>query len=261
MTYLAVYGFTFGLFASVFLVAQLKQNNGYIDIIWGPGFVAAAWISYLYGNPAGTVPLVMTIFVTVWGLRLGWHLARRNIGKPEDYRYAQMRANWNPKYYYIRIFFKVYMIQFALNVLIGLSVIVSNLQDIPEWSFRAAIGAVCWGIGFLFEAVGDAQLKKFKADPESKGKIMTLGLWRWTRHPNYFGESLQWWGLFVMAADSPGRLFLIVSPLTITGLLLFVSGIPLLEKKYEGREDWEAYKKQTSKFVPMPPGRNRGGVA
>jgi steroid 5-alpha reductase family enzyme len=115
---------------------------------------------------------------------------------------------------------------------------------------------VCWGIGFLFEAVGDAQLKKFKADPESKGKIMTLGLWRWTRHPNYFGESLQWWGLFVMAADAPIRMLLVISPLTITGLLLFVSGVPLLEKKYAGRADREVYKERTSKFVPLPPRGN-----
>lgn len=151
------------------------------------------------------------------------------------------------------MFFKVYMLQFLLNVLIGVTVIVSNLQDIPDWSFRTGAGAVLWAAGFFFEAAGDAQLKKFKSDPANKGKLMTIGLWSWSRHPNYFGESLQWWGLFVMAADSAARLLLIVSPLTITGLLLFVSGVPLLEKKYEGRSDWEIYKKRTSKFVPLPP--------
>lgn len=255
MTYFAVYAFSFGLFAAVFFIAQSKRNNGYIDIIWGPSFVASAWFSYWLGAPSGSLPLVITLLVTVWGLRLGWHLARRNIGKPEDYRYAQMRTDQDPLGFYVRIFFKVYMLQFALHILIGLSVVVSNLRDIGTWTFGSALGVALWATGFFFEAVGDRQLKSFKADPANKGQLMTIGLWSWTRHPNYFGEALQWWGIFVMAFAAADRLFLIVSPLTITGLLLFVSGVPMLEKKYAGRPDWEAYKKRTSIFIPRPPKR------
>lgn len=253
MTYFAVYAASFGLFAAVFLIAQSRRNNGYIDIIWGPSFVVSAWFSYWVGAPSGSLPLVITLLVTIWGSRLGWHLARRNIGKPEDYRYAQMRTDQEAWQFYLRIFFKVYMLQFALHILIGLSAVVSNLRGIEAWTPVSILGAALWVIGFLFEAIGDRQLKKFKADPAHKGQLMTIGLWIWTRHPNYFGEALQWWGLFLMAVYSSDHIFLIVSPLTITCLLLFVSGVPMLEKKYAGRPDWEAYKGRTSKFIPRPP--------
>jgi steroid 5-alpha reductase family enzyme len=115
------------------------------------------------------------------------------------------------------------------------------------------IGLCVWGIGFYFESTGDAQLKEFITNPANKGKLMDRGLWKYSRHPNYFGEVTQWWGLFIVALSITGSLFTVIGPLTITTLILFVSGVPLLEKKYAGRPDWEEYKKRTSIFIPLPP--------
>ena len=240
-------------FVATFIYAQSQKNNGLIDIAWGVGFVLSALLSLLVGAPTGPVPLAMTAAVTIWGVRLTWHLMRRNLGKPEDFRYANMRNTWNPSTFYLRMFIQIYLLQLVLNLLINLTTITANLQDIVGWSTLATIGLAVWLIGFYFEAVGDAQLKQFKADPANKGRLIEHGLWRFSRHPNYFGEATQWWGLFLMAISGGNNYWLVISPLVITLFLLYVSGVPMLEKKYAGRSDWEAYKARTSKFFPWFP--------
>ena len=150
------------------------------------------------------------------------------------------------------MFVQIYLLQFFLNYLINLPTIVRNLEDLQDWNILATIGLLVWLTGFFFESVGDSQLRKFKADPANKGNLMTRGLWRYTRHPNYFGEATQWWGICLMAISDGRYIWLLVSPLAITLFLLFVSGVPMLEKKYAGRPDWEAYKAVTSKFFPLP---------
>ena len=164
-----------------------------------------------------------------------------------------MRNSWNPSTFYLRMFVQIYLLQLVLNFLINLTTITANLQDISGWSLLASIGVVIWLIGFYFEAVGDKQLKDFKAQPANKGKLIEQGLWRFTRHPNYFGEAAQWWGLYLMAISGGRNYWLILSPLLITFFLVYVSGVPMLEKKYAGRPDWEDYKRRTSKFVPWLP--------
>ena len=147
-----------------------------------------------------------------------------------------------------------YLVQFILNVLVGFPIVYVNLEGARGHNLLTWLGMALWFIGFFFEAVGDEQLRRFKLNPDSKGKLMTTGLWAWTRHPNYFGESVMWWGIFVIGLSGDlGRVWLIFSPLLMTFLLLFVSGVPLLEKKYAGRPDWETYAKRTSKFFPLPP--------
>jgi len=252
MDFLLILLVLFGFFVITFIVAQLFRNNGYIDIVWGLGFVVSAGMSFLVGQPHGAIPMVMTIFIGVWGLRLTWHLARRNIGKPEDFRYADMRRRWNPSTFYIRMFIQIYLLQFILNSVINLPAIVTNLQDLNGWGVPASIGLAVWAVGFAFETAADHQLKVFKANPKNKGRLLTTGLWQFSRHPNYFGEAAQWWGIYLMAINDFHNLWLIISPLTITLFLLFVSGVPMLEKKYEGRADWEEYKKRTNKFFPGP---------
>lgn len=240
-------------FVITFFVAKSQMNNGLIDIVWGLGFVVSALMSFFVGHPTGMVPKVMTLLVAVWGLRLSFYLARRNLGKPEDFRYADMRAKWDPRTFHIRMFIQIYLLQLALNYLINLTTIVTNLEDQSSWGVLATLGVIVWIIGFIFESVGDAQLRKFRTVPANKGQLITTGLWRYTRHPNYFGEATQWWGLYLMAVSEGRLLLLIISPLLITLFLLYVSGVPLLERKYAGRPDWEAYKAKTSKFVPWFP--------
>lgn len=240
-------------FIVTFIIAQSQRNNGLIDIAWGLGFVFSAWFSFWIGKPSGAVPLTMTFLVTVWGLRLTYYLMRRNLGKPEDFRYANMRATWNPATFYLRMFIQIYLLQLALNFLINWTTITTNLQDLSGWSLLATGGIAIWLVGFFFESVGDWQLKRFKSDPQNKGKLIEIGLWRYSRHPNYFGEAVQWWGIYVMAISSGRNYWLIVSPLLITLFLLFISGVPMLEKKYAGRPDWEDYKRRTSKFIPWLP--------
>ncbi|MDD2458228.1 MAG: DUF1295 domain-containing protein [Eubacteriales bacterium] len=240
-------------FMITFIIAQSQKNNGLIDIAWGLGFVFSAWFSFWFGKPQGTVPLVMTLLVTVWGLRLTYYLMRRNLGKPEDFRYANMRATWNPSTFYLRMFIQIYLLQLVLNFLINWTTITANLQDLAGWSPLASVGVAVWLVGFFFESVGDWQLKHFKAEPQNKGQLIETGLWRYSRHPNYFGEAVQWWGIYLLAISGGRNFWLVVSPLLITVFLLYISGVPMLEKKYAGRPDWEDYKRRTSKFFPWFP--------
>lgn len=252
MNYFWVYLILFLGFVGVFFLGKQKKKHDYIDIFWGVAFILSAIVSWLLGvrSLSGSLLTVLTI---LWGARLSIHLAKRNIGKPEDFRYRAMRENWKQRFELV-MFFKNYMTQFLLNVIIGFPIVYTNLQGSEDFIPFMVAGLLIWLVGIFFEAVGDAQLTRFKQRPDSKGKLMTEGLWSWTRHPNYFGEATVWWGIYVVALSaSLGRFWLIFSPLTITLLLLFVSGVPLLEKKYAGRPDWEAYKKKTSKFIPLPP--------
>lgn len=251
--YLLILAAMLAFFVVTFVIAQVQKNNGLIDITWGLSFMLSTLVSLLLGKPEGAVPIVISVLVLVWGARLSWYLIRRNVGKPEDFRYANMRNTWDPKTFYIRMFVQIYLLQLVLNFLINLTTITTNLQDLAGWSLLATFGLVLWLIGFFFEAVGDRQLRQFRANPANKGTLIQTGLWRYTRHPNYFGEATQWWGIFLLAISGGRNYWLILSPLLITFFLLYVSGVPMLEKKYEGRSDWEDYKRRTPKFFPWLP--------
>ncbi len=253
MNHLILLGALLAFFLATFAVAQRLKNHGLVDIAWGTGFVLSAWVSFALGAPTGPVPIAMTALVTVWGVRLTWHVARRNLGKPEDFRYAHMRETWDPKTYGLRMFLRIYLLQLVLNYLIALPTVVTNLAAPAGWTGWASAGVAVWAVGFFFETAGDAQLARFKADPANRGKLLTTGLWRYTRHPNYFGEAAQWWGLFLLALRGWSTVWLVLSPLLITLFLLYVSGVPLLERKYAGRADWEAYRRRTPKFFPWLP--------
>ncbi len=252
MKYLLVYLILLGAFALVFLIGKKERKHDYLDIFWGLGFILAAVVSWLLGERP-SAGLLMTLLVLLWGSRLTFHLAKRNIGKPEDFRYKAMREKWKNRFELV-MFFRMYLLQFALNAFIGFPVVFVNLQGAKSPDFFTWLGLLVWLGGFFFEVAGDEQLRRFKKRPDTKGKLMTTGLWAWTRHPNYFGEAVTWWGLFLISLTGDiGRVWLVFSPLLITFLLVFVSGVPMLEKKYEGREDWRRYKERTSKFLPRPP--------
>ena len=232
-----------------FIIGQIKKNNAVVDIAWGLGFVLVAWFTYIFSDKA-IINSVITLLVSLWGLRLGYYLFKRNWNKNEDYRYVNMRKSWI-KYPMLQAYLKVYMLQMILMFIISIPIIfVNNLSD--SLSIVSYIGLFIWIIGYFFEVVGDYQLKKFVSN--NKGKIMKSGLWKYTRHPNYFGEATMWWGIYLIAF-SVGGIYTVISPILITILLLFVSGVPLLEEKYKDNEEFKEYAKVTSIFIPWFPKR------
>ena len=241
-------------FFVVFLIGQAKKNNGLVDIAWGLGFVIVGVYSFFASEFQTERAAVITILVALWGLRLGYYLFRRNWSKAEDYRYVNMRKRWGTtKSKYVKIFLNVYLLQLILLFIIAQPIITVNKSSEMGLGWLDYIGIAVWIIGYIFEVVGDSQLKAFISKPENKGRLMKYGLWKYTRHPNYFGEATMWWGIFIISLSVPNGWTGFYSPLIITLLLLFVSGVPLLEKKYKKHPEWPEYEKTTSKFVPMPP--------
>lgn len=252
--YLEVLIFLFLFFTVFFLIGQFMKNNSVADAAWGLGFVLTAWYLLIRNSDRGFKSVLITACITVWGMRLTYHITNRNMGKQEDYRYAAMRKQWGNHFVALRSFLYVYMMQMLIQYLVSLPVIYGNLtaQKLRWYNW---LGLLIWAVGFFFESYGDYQLKLFKKDPANKGRLMDQGLWSLTRHPNYFGDSTMWFGIFLLAVSDWHGLWTIFSPCLMTYFLIFVSGVRLLEKKYRGREDFEAYKQKTSAFFPWFPGK------
>jgi steroid 5-alpha reductase family enzyme len=234
-----------------FSVSRWAHRSDVADVAWGIGFIIIALTSLSRSGLEPTQRLV-TILVAIWGLRLARHIFVRLRRRPEDKRYVEMRAKWGNRAT-LRTFTDVFLGQAALTWLVAMPVIIINATAGSGIGVLAAIGAVIWLVGFGFESIGDKQLGEFIASPANKGRLLTTGLWSYTRHPNYFGEVTQWWGIWVIALAVPYGWLGIIGPLTISFLILKVSGVPLLERAYAGRADWEAYKARTSVFIPLPP--------
>lgn len=240
-------------FLIFYIIAQITKNNSIVDIGWGLGFAVAAIYSFIVSAVYDLTSIIVTVVVSIWGFRLFYHIMIRNWKKPEDYRYVSMRKSWENKNPALKAFVRVFMLQMILMYIISLPVIVSNVAEIRNSIYWIIPGLIIWVIGFVFEVMGDWQLKVFKTDIKNKGKIMKQGLWKYTRHPNYFGESAMWTGIFIMSVSKGMVYITFISPVLITLLLLFVSGVPLLEKRYTGNPEYDIYKKQTSKFFPWFP--------
>jgi len=235
-----------------FVISVFRRRNDVADVAWGLGFVLLAWTSFFLSDGSGTRGVLVGVLVSVWGLRLAWHIHARNRGKAEDYRYMAWRRQWG-RWFYARSYAQVYLLQGALLFLISLPVLIINRSGGGPFRFLNGIGVLVWLFGFLFESVGDAELARFVKDPLNRGKILQSGLWQYTRHPNYFGEVTQWWGIWLVALGVPGGWVGIVGPLTITVLILKVSGIPILERKMAENPDFAEYKRRTSVFLPWFP--------
>lgn len=233
----------------IFMLAWIKKDNSIVDIAWAIGFILVAILTFLLRTGFVTRHVLVTALIFIWGTRLATHIAIRNRGRGEDFRYAQWRKDWG-KWFFIRSFFQIYMLQGFLLLIIAYPVMLINHSKETGIVFLDTLGLIIWLIGFFFEAVGDYQLSKFKRKAENKGKIMTQGLWRYTRHPNYFGETAMWWGIFLIALSVKNGWTAVVSPLLITFLLLRVSGVKMLEKKYVDHKKFEEYAKRTSAFFP-----------
>lgn len=238
----------------LWLLSLQLRNSSIVDIFWGFGFVVAAWF-YFMQTPEGFLgrKLLLSTLVTLWGLRLTLHILVRNWGKPEDYRYQAWRQAAGPSWWW-RSFFKVFFLQGVLMWLISAPLLAAQLSPLPaQLTLLDAFGAIVWLMGFYFEAAGDWQLSRFKANPDNRGKLLTTGVWRYTRHPNYFGDAAQWWGFFLIATAAGGW-YTIFSPVMMTYLLRFVSGVALLEKDLSNKKPGYAeYVASTNAFIPWFP--------
>ena len=243
-----------GLMTLLWLVSLALKDSSIVDSFWGVGFVIVFWATTLLTPESLTSRIILLGTVaTVWGLRLSLHIFLRNKGKGEDFRYAAWRAEAGPSWRWLS-FFKVFSLQGVLMWIIAVPLIAAQTGDITSpLKCLDYTGAALWLVGFIFEAGGDWQLARFKADPANKGELLTSGLWSLTRHPNYFGDAAQWWGFWLIAV-SAGALWTAFSPIIMTFLLMRVSGVTMLEKTLkEAKPGYADYIARTSAFIPWPP--------
>lgn len=238
------------LFMSIiFIVAQIKKDNSIADTFWGIGFILVALYSVVQSGEIDLRKMIVCILVLLWGIRLSHHIMMRNMGKGEDFRYKAWRNTW--KFFHVRSFFQIFMLQGLFMLVISYPVWFINFNTGGPIGLWDLLGLIVFGVGFITETMADYQLTEFKKDPANQGKLLTTGLWSNTRHPNYFGECLVWLGLSMYALNLPSGWYTLISPIIITLLLRFVSGVPLLEKKYENRPGWDEYKTKTAALIPF----------
>lgn len=241
------------LMFATWLLSLPLRNASIVDIVWGMGFVVVAWTVRLQGDTATDRQWLLVGLVTIWGLRLAAHLFWRNHREPEDYRYRAMRKRWGARFPIVSLL-TVFVLQGVLMWIVSLPVQLGQVRVEPGLGVLAVLGVVVWAVGLFFEAVGDVQLARFKADPANDGKVMDRGLWRYTRHPNYFGDACVWWGIGLVAAESRLGAWGLIGSFVMTALLLKVSGVALLERSLRKRKpDYQAYVERTSAFFPLPP--------
>lgn len=248
---------TMGLLTLLWVLSVFLKNASIIDPFWGFGFVVLAfYYAYVSGTTAPRIILLL-ILVAVWGLRLSIYLLWRNMGHGEDYRYQKFREDYGPERYWWISFFQVFLLQGILMSIIALPLLGSIVEnEHTAIGILDLLAVLIWFIGFAFEAGGDFQLVQFKKNPDNKGKVMDHGFWKYTRHPNYFGDSAIWWS-FGLFAFLSGSYFTIIGSLIMTLLLLKVSGVSLLEKTLKStKPQYTEYMKKTNSFFPWFPKKN-----
>ena len=235
------------------IISILLRDAGIVDIVWGAGFVLVAWVSYITGDGNSTRSNLLMAMVAAWGARLTIYLWVRNHGKDEDYRYRAMRKRSGDAFA-IRSFFTVFLLQGVLMWTVSLPVQLAMVPASPDVGLLGVVGVAIWGVGFFFESVGDSQLARFKADPDNEGLLFESGLWKYTRHPNYFGDFCVWWGLFLVTAETTDARYAIIGPIVMSIFLIRISGVRLLERSLAKRKPgYEEYVARTSAFIPRPP--------
>ncbi len=239
--------------AATFVAAKIAHKHSVIDTAWGLLFVAVAVAAFGssvgHGDPVRR--WLLLVLPTLWGLRLAQHIARRTVGRPEDPRYAELlsKAKGNPDLYAIRM---IYLLQGTLALVIAAPILVGAFESAPVRAL-AWVGVALWCVGVFFEGVGDRQMERFRRNPANKGKVIDTGLWRYTRHPNYFGDACMWWGVFLVAAERWPGILTLFAPVIMTLLLTKGSGARILEKHMAKRAGWDEYAARTSAFFPRPP--------
>lgn len=242
------------LFVSMWYFVSLAiKRQDIADTLWGAGFVLVVFTSLAVVELVSLRGLVMSFLVIVWGSRLGVRIYLRNRARGEDFRYNRWRKEWG-RYFALRSFFQVFFLQgvLMLVVLAPVLYVVGSGQPVAL-NFLDLVGGAVWLSGFIIESVADYQLDRFKSRAYNQGAILQSGLWRYSRHPNYFGEVVMWWGIYLMTLSVEGGWLTFFGPLVITLLILKVSGIPLLEEHYRDNPGYQRYAERTSVFIPMPP--------
>ena len=250
-----VAGIILGLMLLLWVVSLILRNASIVDIFWGAGFVIANWAYFVLApEGASARKWLISVLVTIWGLRLFGYILWRNWGKPEDFRYRKWRGEAGPSWWW-RSFFKVFFLQGVLLWVISAPLLAAHYYPTPDrLTVVDGLAIIVWMIGFTFEAVGDLQMARFKANPANRGKVLDRGVWRYTRHPNYFGDATQWWAYYLVAAATGTGAWTIFSPVLMTLFLLRVSGVALLEKTLkEEKPQYKEYIERTSSFVPWFP--------
>ncbi|MBD3257871.1 DUF1295 domain-containing protein [candidate division GN15 bacterium] len=234
------------------VVSIIQRDTSVVDVFWGAGFVLVAFVFFTLTDGWLTRRILLLSLVAVWGLRLSIYLGIRNQGKPEDPRYAAWRAKHGDRWP-MRSLVTVFFFQGLLMWVIASPLLAAQVPAEPAgltWLDYA--GVALWVIGFLFETIGDQQLFNFKKNPENKGRVMDSGLWRYTRHPNYFGEFLLWWGYGLIALNS-GQWWVLISPALMSAMVMKYSGVGMLEKNLkDSKPGYREYMKTTSTFFPLP---------
>jgi steroid 5-alpha reductase family enzyme len=237
----------------VHLIALWKKDNGLMDAAWGMGFILVALFTLGASDGMDARRILLGALVLVWGARLSLHILIRNTGRAgEDFRYRNWRETWG-RWFYVRSYFQIYMLQGTVMFFVCVPILLVNARNGGPLGLLDALGVSVWLLGFLFEAVGDFQLLRFMKNPANKGRVMRYGVWRFTRHPNYFGEATLWWGCFLIALNVPSGWWALISPVLINFLLLRVSGVPMLEAKYKDRPEYQEYQRTTRAFFPWFP--------
>ena len=241
------------LMTILWVVSIILKNVSIVDMFWGFGFVMVNTF-YFFNTETTPAKIVLLFLVAIWGLRLSFYLALRNIGKPEDFRYQEFRKKYGEKNYWWISFFQTFLLQGILMWIISMPLLGVNMYSTSKTlNFIDILGIIIWLTGFIFEAGGDMQLAGFKKDKANKGKVLTTGFWHYTRHPNYFGDSAVWWG-FGLFCLSTGNYWLISGSVIMTLLILKVSGVVLLEKSLKDKKpDYQNYILKTSSFIPWFP--------
>ena len=240
------------LMLATWSVSLLRRDASIVDIVWGLGFVLVAWAAKFVTGASGAGNWLLLLMVTVWGLRLAGYLAKRNLGKGEDFRYKAMRRKHGERFAIVSLY-TVFGLQGALMFVVSLPVTMGQRDTSAGAGFVVFLGFVVWAIGIYFEAVGDAQLARFKRDPRNEGQIMDQGLWALTRHPNYFGDALVWWGLAIVGSSQGAGVWAFLGSGVMTVLLVRVSGAAMLDRLLAKRKPGYAeYMARTSGFIPMP---------
>ena len=251
----AVFGFSalaiVVLMFGMWVLSVVLSDVSIVDLVWGLAFVIVAHVARAVGDPNARVDL-LTALVTIWGFRLSGYLLWRNWGTGEDKRYVAMRKHFGDKFWWFSLI-QTFGLQGALVLIVSLPVQLTAAGEDVALGWVAWLGAAIWLVGFTFETVGDAQLARFKAKPENEGQVMDRGLWRYTRHPNYFGDFTVWWGLFLVSLAAGGW-WGIIGPIVMSVFLLRVSGVTMLERTITKRRPGYAdYIARTSTFFPWPP--------
>jgi steroid 5-alpha reductase family enzyme len=240
------------LFGVTFAIGRRIGRYNIVDVAWGLGFVAVAAVAAVLGTGDLFRRILLLVLVAVWGLRLAWHMVVKSAGKGEDPRYRDLLGGDFSAGHVLR---RVFTVQAAATWFVSLPLQVSAALGPTPSALRPIMiaGVVVWLCGLLFEAVGDHQLRRFKADPANQGVVMDRGLWAWTRHPNYFGDATVWWGLWLVGIAGWVSLATVLSPAVMTYFLVSVTGARLTEKYMADRPGFDEYRSRTSFFVPTPP--------